>query len=98
MTKKRRYERKHARKRARERFGEVLHQDLETRIVRDIQTARAQFIERQSNTRTVFLASTSGVAMPVVYDKLRKSIVTVLPAAYAVRKGVHSSYVEEDET
>ena len=69
----------HAKRRAAERFGIELNKDLRKRIIRMIQTGRAQFVERYSHRRSRFIFKVDGVKMPVIYDKVRHTLATVLP-------------------
>lgn len=73
--------RNHATRRAKERHGLDLSRDDFDDMVREIQTGRAAILEKQSNTRSVFLVSAPKHSkLAVVYDRKRKVIVTVLPA------------------
>jgi hypothetical protein len=80
-------QRKHAKRRAFERYslwlGSVDMQDM----IAQIQGGRAVFIERQSRRVTLWVVEAQGKHVPVVYDKSRKTIVTVLPEhSEAMRK------------
>ena len=48
-------------------------------LVKKIQKAQATFIKRQSNRVTLFDVEYKEKILRVVYDSVRKSIVTVLP-------------------
>lgn len=69
-------QRVHAERRAIERFGVLL--DI-PQAVKDIQSGKATFVERQSLRCTVWKITQQDKEMVVVYDKNRKMIVTVLP-------------------
>ena len=72
--------RAHAKKRAQERFSVHLNQDSYYNICKKIRANQATFLEKQSNHITKWLVEISpGVLAPVIYDKKRKLVVTVLP-------------------
>ena len=68
----------HAKKRAYQRFGIDLDTEL---LVKDIQYNKLQFIEKQSNRVTVWrkIDKEEQLDIVVLYDKLRKQIITVMP-------------------
>lgn len=66
------YERKHCLKRLWQRFK--LGEPTYDRILKAIWDGEAEFVYKQSNTRTIFKVE----GMFVVYNKLRKTLVTVL--------------------
>lgn len=68
---------KHFERRSLERVGVILNQK---EIVRQIQTGGLAFVERQSNRITLYRLEHSGKAYKVVYDKLRKQVVTIMEA------------------
>jgi len=70
----------HAFVRAAQRYDVYLDEDEQTRIVEEIQSGECEFIERQSKTRTLWRVTVSGRELGVVYDKPRKSLVTVIPS------------------
>jgi hypothetical protein len=76
-------QRRHAKRRAVERYALDLNRKDLARIVADIQHGRARFLGRQSNRVSLFGVSLSihGVMreVPVVYDRERKQVVTLLP-------------------
>jgi len=74
-------QKRHARRRAAERYELDLHQDAQAAIVRAIQGGEARFIRKQSQRVSVWEVEHGGRRLPVVYDKKRKTIVTVLPEA-----------------
>lgn len=75
----------HARRRAEQRFGIQLNID---EAVKAIQNGNAKLIERQSLRVTVWLVEQDGKKFPVVYDKQRQSIATVLPKEYLISFGI----------
>lgn len=75
MVSKKKSVKKHFFKRSLERVGVLLD---EKEIIRKIQNQELEFVERQSNRRTVFRIKYLGTKYRVVYDKIRKQIITVL--------------------
>lgn len=72
-------QRRHAQRRARGRYGVHLNRaDLDA-MVRQIQAGKATFLRRQSGRVSLFAVDMQGLRVPVVYDRKRKTIVTVLP-------------------
>lgn len=69
----------HAKKRATQRYGLTLTTEKQQAIVRLIQLGRGRFIRNQSNRVSVWAVEYGGMILPVVYDKNRKVLVTVLP-------------------
>lgn len=68
----------HAEKRAKERYP-ALNFSFK-KIRQAIQERRgARFLLKQSNSRTHWAVMVDGVEIPVVYDKTKKQVVTVLP-------------------
>jgi hypothetical protein len=72
-------QKRHAKRRAFERYALDLHQDAQASIVRAIQGGEARFLRRQSWRVTLWEVEHDGQRLPVVYDRKRKTIVTVLP-------------------
>lgn len=72
-------QRLHAKRRALERYGISLNRKRYREIVADIQAGRGEFIERRSHRISVWKVKIAGELVRVVYDKIRKTIVTVLP-------------------
>lgn len=72
-------QKKHARRRAAARYAVNLHDDAQERIVRSIQSGEARLIRRQSQRVGVYEVSHEGKKLPVVYDRKRKTLITVLP-------------------
>lgn len=75
---KKRCQYRHAKRRFLQRQGvEVSNGDLDS-LVRIIQRGEAEFVERQSLRITKWRVDVFGMPCVVVYDRSRKSIVTVL--------------------
>lgn len=73
-------QKKHAKRRAKSRYCLQLHDHLYNKLVKQIQEGRdVVFLEKQSNRVSFFALKNDGVWLPVIYDKERKTIVTVLP-------------------
>lgn len=71
---------RHARRRARERFGIEFTQQVEEDVVKRIQAGEATLARKQSNRVSVFFLDIQGQEMAVVYDKQRKTVVTLFTA------------------
>lgn len=72
-------QRRHAIRRAHERHGlQLTRQDLND-IVRQIQSDKATFVERQSLRVSLFDVVVHERSVRVVYDRQRKTIVSFLP-------------------
>jgi len=69
----------HAKKRARQRYGIDLPTVVQAAIVKRIQRGQGRWLKTQSNRVTHWAVEWEGQTIPVVYDKIRKQIVTVLP-------------------
>lgn len=69
----------HAKKRAEERYGVSLNSEDRRDIVKMIQNGEADFVAKQSNTRSLFKVDFEGSPLNVVYDKARHALRTVLP-------------------
>ena len=69
----------HAKKRARQRAGVDLNHDDRRNIVKMIQSGEADFVAKQSNTRSLFKVDYEDTSLNVVYDKARHALRTVLP-------------------
>lgn len=78
MTKKE-AQRLHSIGRGAERYGMKLSGTDLGKICGLIQTSQSTLVEKQSNRISVHLVTYNGEQIPVVYDKKRKSIATVLP-------------------
>ncbi|HMZ78101.1 MAG TPA: hypothetical protein PLL06_00275 [Acidobacteriota bacterium] len=72
-------QRYHAKERALERYGLVLTRAVYREWVKLIQSHKATFVSRTSCRLTKFIVHWQGQDFPVVYDSVRKAIVTVLP-------------------
>lgn len=73
----------HSKSRARERYGIHLSRNVYNAWIRAIQDKEPDItvrkLGRESNTLTHFAISWDGREIPVVYDRKRKTIKTVLP-------------------
>ncbi|TRZ50073.1 MAG: hypothetical protein D4S01_07380 [Dehalococcoidia bacterium] len=69
---------KHTARRIQERFGVFMGPVLYSQLIKEIQTGVAQFIEKRSNRLSLFRTMYENQSLVLVYDKLRKTIVTVL--------------------
>lgn len=74
---------KHARRRFLERFGLRISDNGLREMVLQIQSARAEFVRKESNRVSLWKVRYCGELFDVVYDKQRKNIVTVLPVKQA---------------
>lgn len=72
-------QRYHAKERALERYGLVLTRAIYREWVRLIQSHKATFVSRTSCRLSKFIIHWQGQDFPVVYDSMRKTVVTVLP-------------------
>jgi hypothetical protein len=79
MISKREAQKKHARRRAAERFDVFLTKEAEREIIEKIQSGRATFIKKESNRISLFGVIFAGKETVVVYDRSRKTIVTLMP-------------------
>ena len=68
----------HSANRMYERFGVTMGKHMFREFVTDIQQGRAEFVQRRSNRVTLWRIVHEGHPIVCVYDKLRKTIVTVL--------------------
>jgi len=75
---KRQAEAAHAKRRALQRFGLTLNSDQLQALSRMIRAGRSECIERESNRVSVHRLEWQGCVVVVVYDRLRKQIVTFL--------------------
>jgi len=81
MTTKLKCEHLHCKRRALERFGLALnHKDLAI-MARMIQDHKGDFIKRRSCRITLWKLNYKDMEMTAVYDKNRKSVVTVMKGA-----------------
>jgi len=72
-------QRVHAVRRAAERYGLSMNHRKLRILVDDIQKGRGEFVRRQSHRVSIWRIDVEGHSVRVVYDKLRKTIVTFLP-------------------
>ena len=75
MGSKKKNVKKHFQKRSLERVGVLLNKK---ELVRKIQNHELEFVERQSNRKTVFRPKYLDKTYRIVYDKQRKQIITIL--------------------
>jgi hypothetical protein len=71
---------RHFRVRLLQRYGLSVG-DRYRELCEDIRQGRAQFVDKESNTRTHYTMVIDGQDVRVVYDKLRGALVTALPRA-----------------
>ena len=69
----------HAIRRARERYGLYVTSNDYIEACRRIRGGKAKFVDRESNRVSRFRVELAGMEVPVIYDSLRGTIVTVLP-------------------
>ena len=69
----------HAKQRAEERYGLNLNKEARHEIVQMIQTNQAEFVGKESNSRTLWRVQYQDQSLNVVYDKARSTMCTVLP-------------------
>lgn len=69
----------HFKRRMYERWGILLKNGQEQGIVSLIQEGKAKFVGRQSNRVTVWNVPYLGMTIPMLYDSLRKQMITALP-------------------
>lgn len=72
-------QRSHAKRLAKQRYGLTLNGHDLRQVVIQIQEGRAKKIEKQGDGKYVFEVIYEGMAIPVVYDKTTKNVVTFLP-------------------
>lgn len=79
LSSKGKCQRKHAKRRALERYGiDFTHQNM-IDLKHHIMSGRSQNVVTQSNRVTIHTLEWQGQTVRVVYDKLRKNIVSFLP-------------------
>ena len=71
--------RAHAKLRALQRYDLDLTAKMRRKIIEEIQQQRSIHLETQSNRVSIHLVEVEARDIRVVYDKIRKEIVTVLP-------------------
>lgn len=69
----------HAKQRAEERYNLNLNKQARHEIVQMIQTNQAEFVGKESNTRSLWRVQYQDQSLNVVYDKARNTMCTVLP-------------------
>ena len=69
----------HAKRRALQRHGVDINRATLRDIVAQIQSGRARFLGRDSLRTSRWRVAAAGRPMTVVYDRERKTVVTVLP-------------------
>ncbi len=79
MLSKKKAQEAHARRRAAERFGVHLTREAEQEILDKIRSGKATFIRKESNRVSLFGVIFTGKETVVVYDRSRKTIVTLMP-------------------
>lgn len=79
MPSKKKSQKKHAKRRAFERYGIVLNEDELKQIASYIRKGKADLIRKRSNRVSVYMVRWKDKSYPVVYDRLRRTIVTFLP-------------------
>ena len=77
----------HAKRRALERFGIRLSDKGVAELIQTIQSNGAQFVRRESNRVAVYRMEIDGASALVVYDRSRKTIVTVMRESKNVQNG-----------
>lgn len=79
---KRACQRLHAKKRARQRYGINLNSALNRAIIKGIQGGEYRVLAGISNTRSVFEVCIENRYIAIVYDNVRKNVVTFLPVGW----------------
>jgi hypothetical protein len=75
-------QRHHTIKRASERLGLSLNKEQIEQLVKQIQTNKGTFLERQSNRVSAWLLSIQGSQFVAIYDSHRKTLATVYPYSW----------------
>jgi hypothetical protein len=76
----------HAKLRAAERYNLLLSSEDLKQIIKQIQSNRAIFLERQSLRVTKWEVTVKDQTLCVIYDRERHSIVTILPQESEIEK------------
>lgn len=71
-------EKRHAMRRFAQRFPRELTDDEYNSLIKQIQSGKARFIEKQSNRISIFQVKIEDITAIAVYDKSRKTIITFL--------------------
>ena len=69
----------HFKQRVRERYGLEINSHDRFDMLRQVQSGRATFVDKQSLSRTIFIVNVKNTDIKVVYDKTRKTFRTALP-------------------
>lgn len=83
-------QRRHAAKRAEERYGCSLNRKIQDILVAAIQSgdsSRAKHLEKQSNRISIWVVRYNDNYLPLVYDRNRKVVVSVLPDQALIDRG-----------
>lgn len=75
---KKKAQQKHVQKRSAQRFGTSLSSEKQEKLIRKIQWGEGRIVKRQSLRVTIHDVELDGTIYRCVYDKLRKSLATVL--------------------
>ena len=70
---------RHAYHRLKQRYGLTMSRALHAEIVECIQKGNAEVLEKQSNRVSLFMVEVRNTEIKIVYDKIRKQVITVLP-------------------
>jgi hypothetical protein len=95
--KKKTCQNRHARRRAAARFGINMGPRFHEELVTAIQTGKASFVEKQSNRISVWDVDYEGKVARIVYDRIRKQIVTFLYDTFPDQKPSRLKPVESAE-
>jgi hypothetical protein len=85
-----RSQRRHAIKRANERFGLIFYKEDLNKLVKIIQTEDGITGKRIDSRLTLFYIVYRDVSMHVVYDRVNKSIATVMPPDWPVQGSLYT--------
>lgn len=69
----------HFKKRMYERHGLVIGKNEYNKILNNVKSGDAEFVEKQSLRVSKYIVEYNGIKLIVIYDKQRKTLVTVLP-------------------
>lgn len=86
----------HFKRRFLERYGIDPNRDMRQQILTQIQTGRSSLIHAQSLRVSIHAVWVDEQRYPIVYDRLRKSLVTVLPKECLNAEALDAHY-EDDE-
>lgn len=85
MRKKFHCQRRHAKQRARDRFNIKFDTKMRKRLITEIQAPKSryvEFFEKQSHRVSIWKILWEGEEVAIVYDRMRKEIVTFMPFAW----------------